>query len=301
MLSRPTAPEQLASLSGVLYFTREREAIRLARRRNLPREKWTADPILARYKFTNIRRRDDRVSRWVIEHIIKPNEQRQDLWFVLLIARLINWPPTLQHLIDDGTLFRAAADFEPEAFSASVERLRCAGHKTYSGAYMLYPTKIEPGGVKSLSVARHIIAPALSLAGEIRAALEAEHPRVADFVERLARSFGISAFMAGQVAADLTYCAQLGRAVDLQTWAPIGPGSSRGLNYLHKRSPFASWEQAAFNTALIAINDRIQRELQIADLTLHDVQNVMCEYSKYCRAALGEGKPKTIYQPEKEF
>ena len=36
-------------------------------------------------------------------------------------------------------------------------------------------------------------------------------------------------------------------------------------------------------------------------LTLHDVQNCMCEYSKYCRALLGEGKPKNTYIPEKDF
>jgi hypothetical protein len=28
---------------------------------------------------------------------------------------------------------------------------------------------------------------------------------------------------------------------------------------------------------------------------------VMCEYSKYCRTVLGEGKPKTVYLPETEF
>ena len=49
------------------------------------------------------------------------------------------------------------------------------------------------------------------------------------------------------------------------------------------------------------VNDRIKRELGIVDLTLHDVQNIMCEFSKYCRVVLGEGKPKTVYTPETEF
>lgn len=296
---RPT-PATVCTMPGLLYFIWEREVIRIVRERGGERP-YTKDPVLDRYKFTNIRRRDDRVSRWIIEHIIRPNEQRQDLWFILLMTRLINWPPTLQHLIDDGILFRVAGDFEPEEFSASVERYRATGKKVYSGAYMVYPTKMDPGGVKSLAVARHIIAPALSLGDEIDGVLWDSEPLIADFVSELSGSFGISTFMAGQVAADLTYCPQLVHADDLLTYAPIGPGSSRGLNYLLNRAPSAGWSQEAFNCELMKIRDAVISELQIYDLTLHDVQNCMCEYSKYCRTVLGEGKPKTTYQPEKEF
>ena len=124
---------------------------------------------------------------------------------------------------------------------------------------------------------------------------------IAEFVETLARGFGISTFMAGQVAADLTYCEQLGSALDLHTYAPIGPGSARGLNYLLNRSPSAGWTQDQFNSELIKVRNAVVDELEIEDLTLHDVQNCLCEFSKYCRTVLGEGKPKTVYQPEKEF
>jgi hypothetical protein len=290
----------VATLPGLLYFIREREAIRLARENGHPAP-WTADPVLARYRFTNVRRRDDRVSRWVIERIIRPNEHRADLWFILLITRLVNWPPTLQRLIEDGVLFRPALEFEPEEFSASIERFKAAGRKAYSGAYMVYPTKMDPGGVKSLAIARHIIAPALNLSDWVGAVLEAHPPSIAEFVARLSCSFGISTFMAGQVAADLTYCPQMASAADLRRYAPIGPGSSRGLNYLLNRAPHAGWNQASFNAELIKVRVAVARELGIDDLTLHDVQNCMCEYSKYCRTVRGEGSPKTMYRPETEF
>jgi hypothetical protein len=299
--SRPNA-DTVCSMPALLYFIWEREVIRIVRDRGGERP-YTKDPVLAKYKFTNIRRRDDRVSRWIIEHIIKPNEDRQDLWFILLITRLINWPPTLQRLIDDGILFRAAGDFEPQAFSESVERFKNEGNKVYSGAYMVYPTKMDPGGNKSQAIAKHIITPALSLSNRINAVLQDDEPLIADFVAELSSSFGISTFMAGQVAADLTYASegQLSRASDLFTFAPIGPGSSRGLNYLLNRAPNVGWSQEAFNAQLIKIRDAVVDELEIDDLTLHDVQNCMCEFSKYCRTVLGEGKPKTTYQPETEF
>ena len=295
----PTA-DNVCSMSSLLYFVWEREVIRIVKRRGGERP-YTKDPVLAKYKFTNIHRRDDRVSRWIIDKVITPNEQRQDLWFILLITRIINWPPTLQHMIDKGVLFQAAGDFNIKRFSATLENFKALGNKVYSGAYMVYPTKMDPGGVKSFAIAKHIIQPALSLGYEIDHVLFGREPKVESFVQELATGFGISSFMAGQVAADLTYCDQLGKAEDLYTYAPIGPGSSRGLNYLLNRSPHATWTQSSFNGELIKVRDAIVGEVGIDDLTLHDVQNVMCEYSKYCRTVLGEGKPKTIYQPETEF
>jgi len=303
---RDTAPypmpaaENVCSMSSLIYFVWEREVIRIVKERG-GEQPYTKDPVLAKYKFTNIRRKDDRVSRWIIENIIKPNSQRQDLWFILLITRIINWPPTLQFLINKDILFKAAEEFNPVEFSTVVEEFKSNGNKVYSGAYMVYPTKMDPGGVKSLAIAKHIIKPATSLSYEIDHILFRFTPNIEKFVKELATSFGISSFMAGQVAADLTYCDHLSNAEDLLTYAPIGPGSSRGLNYLHNRTPFAAWSQQDFNAELIKIRNQIIKEVGIEDLTLHDVQNVMCEYSKYCRTVLGEGKPKTVYTPEKEF
>jgi len=287
------------TMEGLLYFIWEREVIRIVKERGGDKP-WTKDPILAKYKFTNIRRKDDRVSRWIIDNVITPNAGRQDLWFILLITRLINWPPTLQHLIEDAVLFRNPTDFNPVEFSDSVERFKAKGGKVYSGAYMVYPTKMDPGGVKSLAIAKHIVKPASDL-HDVMCEAVFEKKSIESFVARLSTSFGISTFMAGQVAADLTYCGQLSTAVDLYSYAPIGPGSSRGLNYLLNRSAYAGWSQDHFNEELCKVREAIVEKLELRDLTLHDVQNCMCEFSKYCRAALGEGKPKTTYNPEKEF
>lgn len=297
-------PATITTMEGLLYFVWERENIRLSRLAGKPREEWTTDPVLRKYKFTNIHREHDRVSQWIIEHVMKPNEGRRDLWFILLICRLINWPPTLQRLIDDRVLFRDAGDFSTADFSASIESFKSEVGKVYSGAYMVYPTKMDIGGVKSQALGRHIIEPILAVAEDIdyelyRMDVEGSIER---FVNTLSKCFGISTFMAGQVAADLTYHnGPLCDACDLYSYAPMGPGSQRGLNYLHRRTAFANWKQEDFNTALKVIFNEIYHKLGIVTLTLHDVQNIMCEFSKYCRSALGEGKPKTTYNPETEF
>lgn len=300
--SRPSA-QTVCTKEGLLYFVWEREAIRLRKLENLPNP-WTQDPILHKYKFTNIHRKDDRVTDWIVNNIICPNEGREDIWFILLITRLINWPPTLRRLIDDNILFAPAQSFECASFSESIETLRAEGGKVYSGAYMVYPTKMDIGGVKSLALARHIIEPTLKVYGEITHAIfdSSREASIERFVDVLSQCFGISTFMAGQVAADMTYVnAPLADACDIYSYAPIGPGSSRGLNYLYDRVPNAGWTQGDFNKALVQIFNSIYENLGIPTLTLHDCQNIMCEYSKYCRTVLGEGKPKTKYQPEKEF
>ena len=296
---RPTA-ETVQSLEGLLYFIWEREAIRLARE-NGYEAPWTADVVLDKYKFTNIHRSDDRVSKWIIENVIDLYEDRADLWFTLLVVRLINWPPTLAALLENQVIPCTPAEFNPELFEAVLEFLKETRGKVYSGAYMLYPTKMDPGGNKSKAVAKYIIGDVVLKADDIQKTLQ-DDVTIERFVNVMSRCFGISTFIAGQVAADLTYSTKhLCFASDLFEYAPIGPGSSRGLNYLFNRAPNAGWTQEEFNLKLRQIFKLILDVLEIDDMTLHDVQNCMCEYSKYCRTVLSEGKPKTQYKPETEF
>jgi hypothetical protein len=292
---RPTE-KTVCSMGGLLYFVHERESIRLS-------GVASQDPVLAKYKFTNIHRRDDRVTQWIINNVIAPNSADSDLWFTLLICRLINWPPTLQSMLDTGVLPASPFTFDGARFVKVVESCKENGAKVYSGAYMIYPTRLSPGGLKSEAIAKYMLGDAIKNRAAIDASLwDTPEPCVESFVEALSTCYGVSTFMAGQVAADLTYTRKhLGGAVDLYTYAPIGPGSSRGLNYLHSRRPNAGWGQGEFNKALSDINERIMSELDITDMTLHDTQNVMCEFGKYCRTVLGEGTPKSTYKPETEF
>jgi hypothetical protein len=299
---RPTA-ENVCTMESLLYFVWEREVIRIVKERG-GEKPWTNDPVFEKYKFTNIHRRDDRVSKWIIKEIINLNLKDKNLWFSLLIARLVNWPPTLERLLYEDIIPCPPEDFDGKAFSATIENFKKASPKVYGGAYMVYPTKLDVGKCKSYSLAKHIISAAIEVSGEIYFSLwrKDEGKSVQSFVDTLSKCYGISTFMAGQVASDLSYAkGHLDDAEDLYTFAPMGPGSMRGLNYLQNRKPFAGWQQDDFNQILYDINKDIAEELRITDLTLHDVQNVMCEYGKYCRVVLKEGVPKTLYKPEMEF
>lgn len=304
MLNNPFAApssDQIASWPGYLYFVCERERVRMLKESGAPAP-WTHDPILQKYKFTCVRRKDDRMTKWFLEHLIKPYENRLDLWFTLLVARLINWPPMLHRLLDQGVLPCAPHEFDAARFVNTIESHKQGGRKVFGGAYMVYPTRMDPGGNKSESVARYIISDVIERAGAIHEALWGEgEPSIERFVTELSQCFGISTFIAGQVAADLSYSrAHMGNAYDLRTWAPLGPGSQAGLNYLFDRPVQSKWPQLGFNARLYEALQRLE-ETGIMGLTLHDVQSTFCEYGKYARTVRGQGKPKSLYKPEEAY
>jgi hypothetical protein len=69
-----------------IKFVIARHAIYVARKskREWP---WTKDPILRQYKFCNIYRELDRVTRWISANWRQPNQNDPDFWFAAFLAR----------------------------------------------------------------------------------------------------------------------------------------------------------------------------------------------------------------------
>jgi hypothetical protein len=292
---QPTA-ETVCSWGGYLYFCWEREAVRIAKENGYS-GLLTDDRVLRDYRFTNIRRRDDRMSQWMIEHLIEPFGSNPEVWFTLLIARLINWPPTLHALLNAHVIPCRSEDFYARRFVQVIEDAKKFG-KVFGAAYMLYPGR-QGYDNKSEFIAERILGDAVKKADYINSHLWEHPPSVERMVKALSQCYGINTFMAGQVVADLTYTGL--EFEDLYTYAPLGPGSQLGLNLLFGHKTHHSWSQEEFNCTLMQANTKIYNELDIADLTLHDVQNTMCEYSKYAKAVLKLARPRRLYSPETAY
>ncbi len=112
----------------------------------------------------------------------------------------------------------------------------------------------------------------------------------------LMRFDGMGSFIAGQVIADLKYVSNspLFRASDWNSWAPIGPGSRRGLNRYFGRKVEAPITPARVQEELAMLQCNVQLLCGL-ELPIHDVQNCCCEYDKYVRVFNGEGRPKSLY------
>ena len=294
---RPTTYTPCAN--DILYWVWERESIRL---KKLAGEKapYTDDPILGRYRFCNVRRRDDRMTQWMIRNMFDHIAHGEDdMWFISAIARYVNWPPSLISLLVNGAIPAHAEEFDPHVFVSVMDDLKKQGLKCWGSAYMLYPGR-ETGSNKAETVAFRFLLPLANDAAKVREAMAKN--RVESVVQELTKFYGWNTFLAGQVAADLTYYPmELGEASDLYEWAPMGPGSQRGLNRLFGYKLNHSWKQGDFNAALRNIRIDISEHVGLEDLTLHDVQNCMCELDKMWRVLSGEGAPRSIYVPERAY
>lgn len=285
------------------YFVSERENI-LYNKVTDPKQKkpWTEDEILKKYRFCNIHRRDDRVSAWIVQNIIIPYKEHEWLWIMLCIARYINWPPTIQDIMDKGEW--PVESFSATAFGEIIDKRMKRGKKTWTGAYLITGRNIPKDMGKGYFIAKNMVEPLFSNE-TIPHYLTHTMPKDRSIEEVLGLFKGVygwGTFMAGQAVADMTYCHLLDKAKDLYTFAPIGPGSTRGLNRIYGRTLEQIAHQDTFNEELIDTLEIAKgwATIDLSTLTLHDWQNCMCEFDKYIRASNG-GRPRSNYTPETSF
>ena len=270
-------PEELDVL---VFWMIERDKMRAAKEAGKPKP-WTADPLLRDYRWCNVRRMDDRVSRWLLECWYDPRHDPNYQLYDALLARLVNWPDSLAEVLD-------VREFEHvrSTLTARAER----GEKVFTGAYVIPGV---PGKNKVDSIVDLVIA----VAGREAEVLKCSTMR--DTWARLTRFDGLGSFLAGQIVADLAHQGVGMGWPDRATWAPAGPGSTRGINRLLGRPKKRAVPQAEFEELLPELakilRPRVSELWRDRDLVAMDIQNCLCEYDKYRRLALGEGRVRARY------
>lgn len=263
-------------LPTLLHWISEREAIRL-KKESGEKKPWTTDPILKSYRFCNVRRKDDKVTRWL-------ESNWYDYWehpnFIgaMTLSRLINEPNTL------GTMGFPA--YEWNDYAKVVKELRETGVRIFNPAYIVSTCGEKMDKVDYV----------------FRVAQEANKikPRMSEslqsYANRLMQVRGLGAgFLAAQVVADVKYTPLLNTtvAVDWHSWCLPGPGSKRGLNRLLNQDLEANWATPTFQKYVWELTKEVNSKLAL-QLHAQDVQNCLCEFDKYVRAKKG-GRPKQTY------
>jgi hypothetical protein len=302
-------PKHQNKVESIVKFWVERHNIYLRRASGKHPKPWTADPALRNYRFCNIYRELDTVSDWIIRKVITKYEDNPNLWFMLGVSRLINWPDTLQHLMDDKVW--PVSKFNPDNVYASLKDRKAKGEKIITGAYIV--NSVFPLGANPKDKSKIYYIPYYGLQGmwDARKDLsEAAKSSMGDFVSTLTKCHGWGAFMAYQVAVDLSYSNKwLGKAPDINTFTSPGPGTTRGMNRLLNgaRKPIVTG--AALNPHMIQLrsdmNSLVKEHISypwtknpktgFADLSMSNVSNCLCEYDKYCRIISDEGEPRSRY------
>lgn len=271
-----------------VYWATERDNIRKRREAGLPRDQWTVDPIFKTYRFCNVSREDDRVTKWIKEHIRDPfnlMSSEEVLFKAVCLARFINKTDTLGTLLVSGALGPNRIDFK--AVSRVVTELQRQGHVAFSSAYMVRSDKADAYpeyGTGKIAYLAAMLDHTTLPKGRTRQA----------FTTELQNQNGFGSFMAGQVSADLAYTRILQDAPDHMTWAPLGPGAIKGMNRALGRPVDARLTQDEYVKVGLAQMAKLPQELvEDRKLTLHDVaSNVNCETSKYLGLAIDGKAPK---------
>ena len=277
-----------------VYWIKERERIRIRKERG-DSKPWTDDPIFQTYKFCNVEREKDTVSIWIKENWIDPYRDHPNLWFAMIVARLFNWPPTLDIIGIPVCSKGEGFDFWKTNAREMLKLHRDKrGEKIFTGAYL-----VSTNGVKMDKI-DYILDRVLTPIWENgRAPYEnsvafARQETLEGYWNHLRQFDGLGSFMAGQVVADLKFTPLLENAPDWMTWAPLGPGSIRGLNRYHGRPVDKALRQ---DQGLCEIREQqklIEDELGWL-LPAHNIQNCNCEFDKYLRVKNGEGRPRSMY------
>lgn len=277
------AHEREEGIKRFFAYINERHRIWVKRKNNLPHP-WTEDPILNEYSFCNVYRELDRVTEWIRVNWREPYADHKNLPFAMAMARQINWPDTLQEL-------GFPEHWNPERLKAIMQGRLDRGEKVYTGAYMLTGTlggtKVEQTIDKILTPLYHRPAPMITWSLE-------------DTWKGYLSRPGFSGFMAYEVVTDIRHTKWLKNAEDIMTWANPGPGAKRGLNRIHLREIEQTVKKPQLNFEMKQLLDYSPDYLEAhtQPLEMRDIEHCLCEFDKYERVRLGQGRPRAKYNPK---
>ncbi|WP_374407399.1 nucleotide kinase domain-containing protein [Pelagerythrobacter sp.] len=281
-----------SSVAGFFAFMAAREQLRIRKESGEPWP-WSEDNILNTYKFTNVKRENDRTTQWMRRYWTRPNEDRPEGEIIFNCALFRYF----------GTSEFAAAvgwqrEWKPDRCIAIASERATRKERVFTGAYIV-PT-LGHRGPKAEAVCNLILSPLWERREVIaRVALETRRWEPVAVEMRRLPGFGGTGFMAKEVLQDVMHTRVLANARDRNTWCPAGPGARRGLNRVHGRPVGRALGEAKLLSEMIALLEASESALPsfMPELELHDIQFQLCEYDKYERVRLGEGRPKSRYVP----
>lgn len=263
-------------------FAAERQAIFFRRALGKPFP-WTDDEILKTFKFTNAYRASDRVSQYLIRHVIYDGEPTpQEVFFRTILFKLFNKIETWELLRRElGQITYSDYSFSryDHVLTSAMERKESIYSAAYimpSGSRALGTTKKHRSHLKLLEHMMH------DEVGE----------RIVDFrtmreaFELLLSYPMIGEFLAYQYVTDLNYSGIVNFS-EMEFVVP-GPGALDGI---HKC--FSSLGGLNETDIIKLVTDRQEDEFQRLGLKFQDLwgrplqlidcQNLFCEISKYAR------------------
>lgn len=242
---------------------------------------WTNDRILQNFRFCNVHRENDKVTRWIAEHWRDSNVGHPNLVPAMVLARMFNLPDHLEEL-------QPFVEWDLDDMCRVSKERRARGDKCFNGAYLITTCGVKMDKIDYVYRVVEDVCKDPVFKVPCYVPLE-------DFHRRLTQTKGLGDFLAGQVIADLKNAPDhpLSEAPDRLTWATPGPGSLRGLARLEQaHRPSRAGFLARLQVARAPV-DELVMDMPIIDA--QDFQNCLCEFDKWDRTYFGTSRPKQRY------
>ena len=268
-------------------FAAKRQEVFMRRAAGVPWP-WTDDPILANHRFTNAYRASDRVSQYLIRHVLYEGDQHEcEIFFRALLFKFFNRIETWEALVREIGV-PTWGGFDPERTAQVLDAMLDRGETIYSAAYIMpSPSFGSPRKHRNhLRLLEHMMRD-----GAPHQSLGAKSLQQAFEILRGYPSLG--GFLAFQFTIDLNYS----RLIDFSEmdFVVAGPGARDGI-----RKCFVDTAGLSDADVIRAVAERAEKEfgrlgLAFKDLwgrplQLIDCQNLFCEVDKYARVAHPEAK-----------
>lgn len=233
------------------WYARERHLI--WHRRTAGRtEPWTADPVMSKFRITNVFRELDKTTAWYRKHVREVYDGRPEVLLATVLFRWFNTIRSGETMFAQRDLLTGENAFETYLRTRDVrvleEPLREQGAPWVTGSYMIR----SPEGVDKLTgildyfsrfsrQSAEFVYP--SNEGRGHCTSKIEWREVADImldrVTTLQSAWwwvkqyeGLGPFLAYEIVTDLRHTKLLNRAPDVMTWANPGPGALRGAGLI---------------------------------------------------------------------
>ena len=265
-------------------FAAERQEIFVKRARGQA-PPWTKDAVLATYKFTNAYRASDRVSQYLIRHVIYrddlPNSARE-VFFRIMLFKLFNKIQTWELLTSTfGSI--TFEDYRFDRYDLVLQRALRDGRRIYSAAYIMPPGKHSFG--RSAKHQNNLLLLERMMEDRLPERL-AQASNMQDGFEKLRRYPTIGDFLAYQFITDINY-SEITNFSEMEYVVP-GPGAREGL-----RKCFVDTGGFSESELIRRMADLQEHEFERLGLNfqslwgrrlqLIDCQNLFCEIDKYSR------------------
>lgn len=272
---------------------------------------WTKDSILSKYKFCNVYRELDRNSQWLINNVIKDeNLSFNDLLFKIIIFRIYNTIEIFDHIkLPNFDNYDQSMFLNDLKYLEEKKNIRTLNTKAY-----LINTYMSKG--KSYEVyANQIIPSAHKIIPEIVNIIN-EGKSVQDLINKFKQISGIGRFLAHEFFVDLCYLNKY--VVDCifpwteNDYTDVLPGSKDGIRWifpsmrgrieaiyiLRDLAPEMLSKHGKFKYMNWDIEEQKYLITTQPNITLHQTEFILCEFNKYMKMLIGEGKQRKEFKPK---